>query len=219
MATIDELKKVRLEKLKSLQDSGVLAFPATTKRTHSVGQALELLSKLFKSKKSITLAGRIMALRGHGGATFLDMYDGSGKIQGLIKTDKVGEKGYKFLIDHFDIGDFIEITGNLIITKRGEKTIEASDYKMLAKSLVPLPEKWHGLQDEEEKLRKRYLDILFNPEVADMIKKRAVFWNKKLRFWKLPLVERMPGLLLRIITPLISMCFCAFLPVNCGRKS
>ncbi len=78
------------------------------------------------------LAGRIMAMRGHGGATFLDILDNGAKIQGLIKEDKVGEKGYKFFIDHFDIGDFLEIKGVLIETKRGEKTIEASDYKMLA---------------------------------------------------------------------------------------
>src|SRR3989344_5770447 len=193
MATIDELRKVRLEKLKSLQDSGVLAYPATTKRTHSVAQALEDFTKISKSEKEIVLAGRIMAQRGHGGATFLDINDGSeqsrgsdyrteGKIQGLIKEDKVGEKGYKFFIDHFDIGDFVEIKGILIETKRGEKTIEATDYKMLAKSLLPLPEKWHGLQDVEERLRKRYLDILFNPDVKEMVKKRAVFWNSMRQF-------------------------------------
>lgn len=194
MATIDELKKVRLEKLKSLEKSGLLGYPAKTLRTHSVAVALKDFSKLSKSGKEVVLAGRIMALRGHGGASFLDINDGSGpaksskttassldrgvnKIQGLIKEDKLGQKGYQFFIDHFDIGDFVEIKGVLIKTKRGEQTIEASDYKMLAKSLVPLPEKWHGLQDEEEKLRKRYLDILFNPEIKEMIKKRAIFWN------------------------------------------
>src|SRR3989344_3722351 len=190
MSTIDELKKVRLEKLKSLQNSGLLAYPATTKRTHSISQALKDFSKLSKTKKEIVLTGRIMAQRGHGGATFLDIHDGSasspqadnGKIQGLIKEDKLGEKGYQFFIDHFDIGDFIEIKGILIKTKRGEKTIEAGDYKMLAKSLLPLPEKWHGLQDEEEKLRKRYLDILFNPEIKDMIQKRSIFWNSMREF-------------------------------------
>src|SRR3989344_3190703 len=201
MSTIDELKKVRLQKLKSLQDSGVLAYPAKTKRTHTVIGALALFGKIFKSKKAITLAGRIMAMRSHGGATFLDIQDGTEKIQGLIKTDKIGEKGYAFLVDHFDIGDFIEITGNLIITKRGEKTIEATDYKMLAKSLTPLPEKWHGIQDIEEKLRKRYLDILFNPEVKEMIKKRAVFWNSMREFLvkkgflevETPVLEVTPG--------------------------
>lgn len=182
MATIDELKKVRVKKLKSLRDSGVLPYPAKTKRTHSILEALDSFSKFSKSKKEIVLAGRIMALRGHGGATFLDIYDGSEKIQGLIKEDKVGEKGYKFFVDHFDIGDFIEIKGILIETKRGEKTIEAKDYTILSKSLLPLPEKWHGLQDIEEKLRKRYLDILFNPEVKEMVKKRAVFWNSMREF-------------------------------------
>jgi len=77
MSTIDELKKVRLAKLKSLQDSGVLAYPATTKRTHSIAEALKDFSKISKSEKEIVLAGRIMAMRGHGGATFLDIYDGS----------------------------------------------------------------------------------------------------------------------------------------------
>ncbi len=182
MSTIDELKKVRMEKLKSLQDAGLLAYPAETKRTHSILEALDNFSKLSKAKKEIVLAGRIMALRGHGGATFLDIYDGSEKIQGLVKEDKLGPKGYKFFIDHFDIGDFVEIKGTLLKTKRGEQTIEAEDYKMLSKSLSPLPEKWHGLQDEEEKLRKRYLDILFNPEVKEMIKKRAVFWNSMREF-------------------------------------
>ncbi len=182
MATIDELKKVRLEKLKSLEKAGLLAYPATTKRTQSIIEALKEFSKLSKAKKEVVLVGRIMALRGHGGASFLDINDGSAKIQGLIKEDKLGEKGYKFFVDHFDIGDFVEIKGVLIKTKRGEQTIEAEDYKMLAKSLLPLPEKWHGLQDEEEKLRKRYLDILFNSEIKEMIKKRAIFWNSMRQF-------------------------------------
>ncbi len=200
MATIDELRKVRLAKLKSLQDSGVLAYPAKTKRTHSIVDALENFTELSKKETEVVLCGRIMAMRGHGGATFLDIYDGE-KIQGLIKEDKVGEKGYKFFIDHFDIGDFVEIRGILIETKRGEKTIEATDYKMLAKSLLPLPEKWHGLQDVEERLRKRYLDILFNPEVKEMIKKRAVFWNSMREFLmqrnflevETPILEVTPG--------------------------
>lgn len=193
MSTIDELKKVRLEKLKSLQDSGVLAYPAATKRTHSISEALEDFDKLTKSGAELCLTGRIMAMRGHGGATFLDINDGSspasakatdgqGKIQALVKEEKIGEKGYQFFESVFDIGDFIEISGTLMTTKRGEKTIEADDYKVLAKSLLPLPEKWHGLQDEEEKLRKRYLDILFNPEIKEMIKKRAVFWNSMREF-------------------------------------
>src|SRR3989338_7735281 len=211
MATIDELRKVRLEKLKSLQSSGLLAYPATTKRTHSIAEGLTDFEEISKSGKEVVLTGRIMAMRGHGGAMFLDIYDGSElsgvgdrtllKIQGLIKEDKVGPKGYKFFNDHFDIGDFVEIKGILMETKRGEKTIEATDYKMLAKSLLPLPEKWHGLQDVEERLRKRYLDILFNPDVKEMVKKRAVFWNSMRQFLmekgflevETPVLEVTPG--------------------------
>ncbi|MBX4201018.1 lysine--tRNA ligase [Candidatus Parcubacteria bacterium] len=182
MSTIDELKKVRLQKLNTIKQVTGLPYPAKTKRTHAIGEALDNFSKLSKAQKSVVLAGRIMAMRGHGGATFLDIQDGTGKMQALVKEEKVGEKGYKFFESVFDIGDFIEIDGMLMTTKRGEKTIEADDFKVLAKSLLPLPEKWHGLQDEEEKLRKRYLDILFNPEVKEMIAKRSVFWNSMREF-------------------------------------
>jgi len=208
MPTLEELKKTRIEKLKKLESAGLLAYPAKTKRTHTITDALKNFTKLSKTKKSIVLAGRIMAKRGQGGITFIDIYDGSGnsltqngKIQALIKIDKLGEKGYQFFLDVFDIADFIEVKGFLFKTQRGEKTIEVSDYKMLAKALLPLPEKWHGLQDVEEKLRKRYLDILFNPEVRDMIEKRAIFWNSIREFLtkkgflevETPVLETTPG--------------------------
>ena len=201
MPTIEELRKTRIEKLKKLKEAGILAYPAKTNRTHSIAEALAHFNKLFKSKKTFILAGRIMAQRGHGGATFLDINDGSGKIQVIIKQDKVGENGYKFFMDVFDIGDFVEVKGTLFTTKRGEKTIQAQDYKMLAKSLLPLPEKWHGLQDTEEKLRKRYLDIIFNPEVKEMIQKRTVFWASMREFLvekgflevETPVLETTPG--------------------------
>ena len=186
-----------------------MAYPAKTNRTNSIAEVLEEkeFKKLAKSKKTIVLAGRIMAQRGHGGATFLDINDGSttlttgGKIQAIIKQDKLGEKGYQFFLDVFDIADFVEIKGILFTTQRGEKTIEAEDYKMLSKALLPLPEKWHGLQDVEEKLRKRYLDIIFNPEVKEMIKKRSVFWSAMREFLvekgflevETPVLETIPG--------------------------
>ena len=209
MSNIDEIRKERVKKLKRLQVAGVFAYPSKTKRTHSIAVALENFSKISKSKKKIILAGRIMAQRGHGGATFLDIQDGStslttggtAKIQAIVKEDKVGESGYKFFLDVFDIGDFIEVEGVLFTTQRGEKTLEVNDYKMLAKSLLPLPEKWHGLQDVEEKLRKRYLDILFNPKIKEMIEKRATFWNSTREFLvekgflevETPILETTPG--------------------------
>ncbi|KPJ56924.1 lysyl-tRNA synthetase [Parcubacteria bacterium DG_74_2] len=170
---MDELKKVRLEKLKRIKSAGLNAYPGKVKRTHKISEALDKFSYLARIKKEIILAGRIRSLRIHGGATFLHFEDGTGRLQALLRKDKLGENGYKFFLDNFDIGDFIEIKGYLIKTKKGEKTIEASNFKMLAKSLLPLPEKWHGLKDVEERFRKRYLDLIFNLDVKKKFEIRS----------------------------------------------
>jgi lysyl-tRNA synthetase class 2 len=174
MATIEEIRKTRIQKLKALKKAGIIPYPLNTKRTHSVEQALKEFSKLARSKKEIILAGRIRSLRVHGGATFSDLEDGTGKIQVFFKKDALGPKKYELFLDYFDIGDFVEIRGTLFKTKKQEKTILASDFKLLAKSLLPLPEKWHGLKDVEERYRKRYLDLLFNSEV----KKKFILRSK-----------------------------------------
>ncbi|MBL7142411.1 MAG: lysine--tRNA ligase [Candidatus Pacebacteria bacterium] len=173
MATIEELRKIRLKKLEAIKKSLLNPYPEKSKRTHSVLQALADFNVLSRSQKEIVLVGRIKSLRGHGGSVFLDIEDGTGKIQAFLKKDGVGEKRYKFFSDGFDIGDFIELRGILFKTKKGERTIEISDFKMLAKSLLPLPEKWHGLQDVEERFRKRYLDLLFNTEVRKKFEIRS----------------------------------------------
>lgn len=173
MAAIDELRKIRLQKLEAIKKAGILAYPEKTKRTHKITEALDGFPKFSRSKKEIILAGRIKSQRGHGGATFFDIEDESGKIQVFLKKDGVGEKSYQFFLDHFDVGDFVEARGVLFQTKAGEKTLEARDYKILAKSLLPLPEKWHGLQDVEERFRKRYLDLMMNPEVKSKFRLRS----------------------------------------------
>jgi len=173
MSTIDEIRKTRLKKLEAIQRAGFNAYPEKTKRTHTISQALKEFGALSRSKKELILAGRIKSLREHGGSTFLNIEDGTGKIQAYFKKDRIGEKGYKFFLENFDIGDFIEVRGILFKTKRGEKTIETADFKILAKGLSPLPEKWHGLQDIEERFRKRYLDLLFNPEVKKRFELRS----------------------------------------------
>lgn len=174
---LEDIKKVKLEKLDQLKKSGIDPYPAKTKRTHTIEEALGNFDKFVKAKKKIVLAGRIRSIRGQGALVFLHFEDGTGKIQALFRQDKLGEEQHKFFLANFDIGDFVEISGVLFTTKRGEKSIEAASFTMLAKSLLPLPEKWHGLQDEEERLRRRYLDILMNEEVRDMVKKRSIFWN------------------------------------------
>ncbi len=173
MVTIEKLRKVKFKKLEAIKKAGFSVYPIKTKRTHKIARALKDFASLAHSKKEITLVGRIKSLRIHGGATFSHLEDGTGKIQAYFRKDRLGERGYQFFLDNFDIGDFIEIRGILFQTKKGEKTIEADDFKMLAKGLLPLPEKWHGLKDVEERFRKRYLDLIFNPEVKKKFEIRS----------------------------------------------
>ncbi len=177
MATIDEIRDNRIKKLNKLRSQGINPYPIESKRTHSIDDVLSSFSKLSKSEEEVFLVGRIKSQRGHGKATFLNIEDGTGSIQGLVREDGVGPSGYEFYNETFDVGDFIQVKGTLFITQRGENTINISDFKILTKGLLPLPEKWHGLKDEEERFRKRYLDIMFNPEVKAMIKRRSIFWN------------------------------------------
>ena len=193
MGTIKEIRENRIKKLKSLEKAGFSAYPAKTKRSHTCYDALKNFDSFSRENKEIVLVGRMLSMRQHGGLIFINIKDGTGLIQALLKKDGVGKKSYQFFIDHFDVGDFIEAKGTLFLTKRGEKTLNISDYKMLSKSLLPLPEKWHGLKDIDERYRKRYLDILFNSEVEEMIKKRSLVWKStrdfliKKDFWKLKL--------------------------------
>lgn len=168
-----ELRKIRLKKLEAIKRAGVLPYPEETKRTHKIIEALKNFNKLASAKKEIVLVGRIRSLREHGGSVFLDIEDGKGLIQAYFRKNRLGEKNYNFFLGNFDIGDFIEIRGILFKTKKGEKTIEAADYKILAKALLPLPTKWHGLKDIEERYRKRYLDLIFNKDAKKKFEIRS----------------------------------------------
>ncbi|MCH7828590.1 lysine--tRNA ligase [Patescibacteria group bacterium] len=174
MASNPEIRKARMKKLGLLKKAGESAYPSESKRTHEAQELLKEFSALVKSRREVTAVGRIRSVREHGGSTFFHIEDGTGQVQVYLKRDRVGEKAYQFFLDAFDIGDFVQIRGTLFSTKKGEKTIEASSVKMLAKSLLPLPEKWHGLKDEEERYRKRYLDLIFNKEVKEKFKKRTL---------------------------------------------
>lgn len=159
---LEDIRKARLKKLENLKKAGIDPYPAESFRTHKVGEAIERLDEFFESKEKLTLAGRLMSFREHGGSVFCDLKEESGAIQLFFKKDVLGENDFKLFLDNFDIGDFLEATGPLIRTKTGEPTVEVAAYRMLSKTLLPLPEKWHGLQDVEERFRKRYLDLIFN---------------------------------------------------------
>lgn len=153
--------------MKAIENAGLLAYPGEVKRTHTSKEALDDFSKLSKKEKEVFLIGRIMSLRQHGGLIFCHIEDGEGQMQIMFKKDGIGEKSFQFFLDNFDVGDFVQVRGIMFETKRGEKTLEVADYKILVKTLLPLPEKWHGLQDVEERFRKRYLDLIFNKDIKE----------------------------------------------------
>ncbi len=176
MAVFDEIRNSRIEKLNTLKSKGINAYPAKTNKEYDLKEVIENFDELSK-KESVTLVGRVMAIRGQGGLIFFNLNDGTGLFQGLLKKDEMFAEVFDLFTNTVDIGDFIEISGKLFLTKKGQKTLQVVTWKMLTKTLRPLPDKWDGLQDEEERLRKRYLDVMFNPEVKDMIEKRSKFWK------------------------------------------
>src|SRR3989339_738606 len=184
MSSIDEIREARIKKLELLRERGVDPYPAQSKREISLKDAVDNFSDLEKSQEMKWIAGRIMSIRGQGAIVFITLNDGTGNFQGLLKKDIIGDAKLNFFKEVVDIGDFIEIQGNFFTTKRGEKTMEVKDWRMLSKSLRPLPEKWHGLVDVEERFRKRYLDILMNPEIKELFEKKAKFWDATRKFLK-----------------------------------
>lgn len=184
MSSIDEIRDARIAKLEILKKKGIDPYPADSKRELTLGQAIESFSSLEKEKNKKWIAGRIMSIRGQGAIIFITLNDGTGLFQGLLKKDILGETKLAFFNEVADIGDFIEIWGSFFTTNRGEKTLEVEDWRMLSKSLRPLPEKWHGLQDVEERFRKRYLDILMNPKLKNIFEKKMKFWDATRNFLK-----------------------------------
>ena len=158
------LRDERLRKLKELQEKGINPYPSTTIRKQTISQARDMLDK------EVHVVGRIMSLRGHGKIYFADIQDESGKIQLLFRKDSLGDvfDTTKLL----DTGDFIQIAGKVIKTNAGEITVDVSAFILVSKSLRQLPDTWHGLTDVEERYRKRYVDLLMNPDVRKIFEVR-----------------------------------------------
>lgn len=172
---LSALLKIRREKMDEFRASGREPFPYGYDRTATAAEVLANYSTLKEHEESpeeISLAGRIMTRRGHGKAAFATIQDSSGRIQVYGKMDVLGEEPYSFY-QKLDIGDIIGVRGRVFRTKTGEITIRLSSFTLLTKSLHPLPEKWHGLQDKEIRYRERYLDLIVNPDVKDLFIKRS----------------------------------------------
>jgi len=166
-------RTIRIQKLKAIKKAGINPYPATTERSHTAREALLDFDTLSKKKQSIDLVGRVRAIRGHGGSSFVHIEDATGRIQAYLKRDELGDREFAHFKDFIDVGDFIHVHGALFTTKRGEKTLLVKSFTLLTKSLLPLPEKWHGLSNVEIRYRKRYLDLLSNPEVKAIFETRS----------------------------------------------
>ncbi|WP_276623749.1 lysine--tRNA ligase [Syntrophomonas wolfei] len=167
---INELKKVRLEKLAELKEMGIEPFGRRFERDFMAQNIKEAFSEL--EGKTVSIAGRIMSKRRHGKAGFANLADLSGSIQLYFRQDDLGPEKYE-LYKKLDIGDILGIQGEVFRTQKGEISIHVRDLYYLSKSLTPLPEKWHGLKDVELRYRQRYVDLIVNPEVKEVFVKRS----------------------------------------------
>lgn len=175
-----EIIKNRQAKVKKLEKLGVPAYPAKSLKRYPNAHIQEIHDTLIESNEAVVAAGRIGAIRGHGKLTFIDINDESGKLQVILRADEL-KHDFK-IIELLDLGDFIEAQGHIMLSNSGEVSLVAKSLRMLTKSIRPMPSSWHGLHDEETKMRKRYLELAIDPTLREIFKKKALFWQKTREF-------------------------------------
>ena len=163
---INQLKKVRLDKLEALRKKGINPYPSVVKRDNTIAEAKKLQDKF------VAIVGRVMGKRGHGKIVFMDIKDESDVVQTVFKSDLIN-KGTFALLDYVDMGDFLAVQGKMGKTQTGEISVFVEDFQIITKSVLPLPSQWYGLKEVEERYRKRYLDMILNPEVKERIENRG----------------------------------------------
>jgi lysyl-tRNA synthetase class 2 len=168
---VDE-RESRLQHLYAIQEKGIHPYPNRVERTHTIAEILQHFDEWQGPDRSFTLTGRIRLIRDMGKSSFFTIEDGTAKIQLYFRINDLGEEAYRTL-KLLDIGDFIQVSGFLFTTHKGERTLHVREYTILAKSLRPLPEKYHGLEDVEIRQRKRYLDLLANDAVRQIFMTRS----------------------------------------------
>ena len=169
---INEQMQNRIDKMHKIEEHGWRPFGRRFEWTHRSGDVKDQFEALAETEAEVKMAGRVMAIRGHGKTCFMDMQDKTGRMQLYVRKDVLGEEDYS-LVKMMDIGDTIGVTGIPFRTHMGEISIKVIKMEMLSKSLRPLPEKWHGLKDIETRYRQRYVDLIVNPEVRDTFVKRS----------------------------------------------
>jgi lysyl-tRNA synthetase class 2 len=174
-------REQRIAKLERLRGMGVNPYPYVFKRTHAVDEIAADEGRLEAAGDEIALAGRVMSLRGHGHTAFGNIRDATGSLQFYIRDDEVGERTFE-MFKLVDVGDIIGLTGTIFRTKTGELTLRIKELEILSKAILPLPEKWHGLQDKELRYRRRYVDLISNDEVVKVFRTRSAIVETIRRF-------------------------------------
>ncbi len=206
MSSEADLRAERIRKLELLRSAGFDPYPAVTDPHLPIAELARDFDTLVDAGKDVTIVGRIIGKRGQGGIMFVDISDGSGnasttKMQAVFQKDDMAEAVFTLFADTADIGDFVQARGTPFVTKRGERSLKIADWKMLAKSLLPLPSEHFGIKDEELALRERYLALLTDPELRAMAERRARFWHVVRAFYlergfyeaETPVLETSPG--------------------------
>jgi len=195
----EDIRQVKLEKLEKVREFGMEPYPEKNERSHANAEALEKFDEL--SGKEITLVGRVRSMRPMGGSAFASIEDETGKIQLFLNKGNMKEELFKLFIKAIELGDFVQVSGELFLTKTEEKSIKVTDWKVLSKNIRPVPTEHFGIKDEEELLRKRYLDLMTNPETRELFRKKNIFWQTVRGFLvkegflevQTPVLEHTPG--------------------------
>lgn len=195
----EDILKTKLEKLENLKKEGIDVYPEKTQRSMTNAEALREFDSISSSGEDIYLVGRIRSLRPMGGSAFGHIEDESGKIQIFLNKNNLSD--YKMFVDNIEIGDFIQTKGKLFKTKKEEKTLEVHEWKVLSKNIRPIPMEYYGIKNIDEKLRKRYLDLMMDEEIREMFRKKNMFWQTARQFLvkegfletQTPVMEMVPG--------------------------
>jgi len=172
MGREDEIINERLKKVKELKKEGINPYPAKFDKKDSIKKCLD-----SKFGTSVQTAGRLMTKRDLGKISFSDLMDESGRMQIVFQDKETPNKVFEFFRKYIDAGDIVGVQGKVFKTKTGAKSILVKDLKLLTKSILPLPSKWHGLQDQEDRYRKRYVDLIMNPDTRELFRKKSIFWK------------------------------------------
>lgn len=164
---------VRRERLEKMKTQGLDPYPSGSNRTHMLQEVMSAFEEFLSNQTSVVCDGRVRLIRKHGGLTFVQLQDASRTMQLALHKDQIGEETYEQFHEFVDVGDFVEVTGVVFNTKKGEPTIDVKAFRIMAKALMPLPEKFHGLTDVESRYRERELDLIMNADVRERFIKRS----------------------------------------------